>query len=40
MIHGGMKEFTEGVKYFREVSKKSRRGLNNSRGYEIIHGGG
>ena len=32
MIHGGVKEFTEGP-------NNSRRGKNNSRRGEIIHGG-
>ena len=40
MIHTGIKKFTEGVKKFTEVSNNSQRGLNNSRRYQTIHGGG
>ena len=32
-MHGGIKEFMEGLKQFAEVS-------NNSQEYQIIHGGG
>ena len=40
MIHGSIKKFTEGGKEFTEVSNNSCRGLNKSRRYQKIHGGG
>ena len=40
IIHGGIKKFTEVVELLTEVSNNSRRGLNNSRRYELIHGAG
>ena len=39
MVHGGVIKSTEGGKYFTEGRNKSRRGVNNSRRGEIIHGG-
>ena len=39
MIHGSIKKFTEGVKFFTEVSDSSWREFSNSRRYQIIHGG-
>ena len=39
MIHGGVKYSTEGVTHSTEVSNIPRRGLYNSRRYEIFHGG-
>ena len=39
MIHGGVKQFTEGHKKFTEVSNNSWRGISNSQRRQIIHGG-
>ena len=36
-MHGGMKKFAEGVKYFMEVWTNSHRALDHSRRYEKIH---
>ena len=37
-MHGGIKKFMEGGKQFTEVSNNSRRGVNNSRTYQIFRG--